>query len=221
VKRLVLGLGNPGKEYERTRHNVGFMLIDKLAHTMGADWKLRAPLHAYVAEAGEVILAKPTTYMNVSGTAVAALAYKYAVKPSEVLVVCDDLNLPFSSVRLRESGTAGGHNGLKDIIARFGTTEFPRLKYGIGRPTDKDMVTEYVLSAFTAEERVRIDSDAASITQWLRMWCGGESLETLMSMVNKTEKIDRQTSPAKVGSDVSVQGCAGKMSDVAKVRDNA
>jgi PTH1 family peptidyl-tRNA hydrolase len=202
MKKLVLGLGNPGKEYERTRHNIGFMLIDKLAHTVGAEWRLRTPLHAHVAEAGDLVLAKPTTYMNLSGTAAAALAYKYAVKPCDTLVVCDDLNLPFASMRLRMTGTAGGHNGLKDIIAKFGTLDFPRLKYGIGRPADKDQVTAYVLGAFTDDERRRIDSDIALMVQWLMSWRGGETLETLMGTVNGNEKKQTDGHPLrKEGSD--------------------
>jgi PTH1 family peptidyl-tRNA hydrolase len=163
------------------------MLIDKVAHTMGAEFKLRTPLHAYVAEAGEFILAKPTTYMNLSGTSASALVHKYAIEPAGVLVVCDDLNLPFASTRLRLEGTAGGHNGLKDIIARFGTTGFARLRYGIGRPADKDMVTDYVLSSFTAQELSRIEQDIALMTQWLLAWRGGESLAVLKGMIDKRE----------------------------------
>jgi peptidyl-tRNA hydrolase, PTH1 family len=131
---LIAGLGNPGEQYEWTRHNCGFMVIDRLAQRAGRKVKRREcqalTLHLSIGQA-EVLLAKPQTFMNLSGVAVAGLVTRYSLRPSDVFAVTDDLALPFGKLRIRRSGSAGGHNGLKSMIGVLGTQDFPRLRLGI------------------------------------------------------------------------------------------
>lgn len=156
---LIVGLGNPGRKYEHTRHNIGFMVVESLARRLkGAGW--RNERHARVLRAeldGDALLiAQPQTFMNDSGLAVRELAGYYRVPPSNIVVVNDDLDLPFGRLRLRPRGTAGGHNGLRSIIAELGTQEFPRLKIGIGRPVRGEPI-DWVLAPFEADERQELD----------------------------------------------------------------
>src|SRR5947199_6886107 len=135
--KLVVGLGNPGSQYEHTRHNVGFRVVDKLAAKLGWKWterRSRAMLASGMIGTEKVVLAKPITYMNLSGEAVAELVRWYKLQPQDLLVVCDDLDLPVGKVRLRAKGSAGGQHGLDNVIARLHMNEFPRLRIGIGRP---------------------------------------------------------------------------------------
>ncbi len=156
---LVVGLGNPGKEYEGTRHNVGFEVIEHLAHKHRIAVNKRA--HQAVVGDGllgenRVILARPMTYMNLSGNAVAAITRYYKIEPSSIIVVLDDLNLPVGKLRLRMGGSAGGQNGLANIILRLGTQDIPRIRIGIGGVSGSKMVS-HVLSRFPADERTLID----------------------------------------------------------------
>ena len=153
--KLVVGLGNPGKEYERTRHNVGFMVVDELVRKLRLkNFSEESLSHVYRARiAGrEVLLAKPQTYMNNSGLAVVNLLEENRIEPKEMLVVYDDLDLPLGMTRLRLEGSSGGHRGVESIIKSIGTEKFPRLKIGIGRPKRKEDVVNYVLSPFSKEE---------------------------------------------------------------------
>ncbi len=153
--RLVVGLGNPGKEYENTRHNVGFMVIDELARRLKLkDYRTESLSHVYRAKVAgrEVLLAKPQTYMNNSGLAVINLLEENNIEPGEMLVVYDDLDLPLGMTRLRLEGSSGGHRGMESIIRTIKTDKFPRLKVGIGRPKRKEEVVSYVLSPFSKEE---------------------------------------------------------------------
>ncbi len=150
--KLIVGLGNPGEAYQNTRHNIGFMVADRLARRLGISIKKREcfSLTGDIHLDGEkLILAKPQTYMNLSGRAVLALAEYYRVHPEELLVVCDDLDLPFGRLRLRLRGGSGGHRGLSSIIGLLGTDRFPRLRIGIGRGEE---VVSYVLGRFGSEE---------------------------------------------------------------------
>ena len=149
--RLVVGLGNPGEEYARTRHNLGWMVLERL-HPDG--WKAASKFDGESIKDGETIYIKPTTYMNRSGEAVRAAADFYKVVPADVLVVSDDLDLPFGEVRFRAEGGSGGHNGLADLITHLGTKDFPRLRIGIGRSTMDP--TDYVLSRFTPDEEEQL-----------------------------------------------------------------
>jgi PTH1 family peptidyl-tRNA hydrolase len=158
--KLIVGLGNPGREYEHTRHNVGFQVAEELAHRYRvtlkthAKWKARA---AKIAEIGDgVLLAEPTTFMNLSGWAVREIAGFHKLAPADVLVVVDDADLPLGRLRLRTSGSAGGHNGLKSVIQELGTIEFPRLRVGVGRQAGE--LKDHVLGRFSVDEKAQIDA---------------------------------------------------------------
>ena len=171
---LICGLGNPGRKYEKTRHNTGFFVLDELAARQGLKWK--KAMKAKVAEgriAGQkVILAKPQTFMNLSGESVRLLADYYGVGPQEILVVFDDVSLPLGTIRLRRSGSAGGHNGVKNIIACLGSEGFPRVKMGVGeKPEEADLI-EYVLGRFSKEERKLLEKEVAE---------GADAVEAVLS----------------------------------------
>jgi PTH1 family peptidyl-tRNA hydrolase len=161
VSLLVVGLGNPGPEYARTRHNVGFMVADRVAERLGARaW--RRDRKSQVAEvprpgdsASSVLLVKPQTFMNLSGRAAAALLDKYYLPLDDMWLVYDELDLPFGKLRIRTGGRAGGHNGVASVIEEVGGQNFPRFRVGIGRPDDPDPV-DHLLSKFTSEEKSRL-----------------------------------------------------------------
>lgn len=154
---LYVGLGNPGKRYELTRHNIGFMVVDLLAQRAGLNFRagkgqymIAAPARFTEIEA-ETICIKPTTYMNLSGLAVQQARHYYQIELSHLFVIVDEFQLPFGKLRMRPHGSAGGHNGMADIIRMVGTDEFPRLRIGIGNAT-QDSSAGFVLSRFTREE---------------------------------------------------------------------
>ena len=159
--RLIVGLGNPGREYETTRHNIGFLWVDELARLQKLNFKSEAKFHGLTARGQlhghEVLLLKPQTFMNVSGRSVVALALFYKITPAEMLVVHDELDLPPGVARLKMGGGHGGHNGLKDIIAHLASKDFWRLRIGIGHPGDRTEVADYVLNDPRREERELID----------------------------------------------------------------
>ena len=150
--RLVVGLGNPGAEYNRTRHNVGFDVVDLLASDWGLTWQHSKSWHALWAKGEKAILVKPASYMNRSGEPLSAVANFYKVAPAEILVVLDDLALELGRLRLRTEGGTGGHNGLESIIVHLGTEAIPRLRIGIGAAPGEGAV-DYVLGRFFEEER--------------------------------------------------------------------
>ena len=156
--KLIVGLGNPGSKYEQTRHNVGFHVVDLFAKQQGWSWseqRSRAMLASGTYGSEKVVLAKPLTYMNNSGESVGPLMHWYKIQPEDVLVVIDDLDLPVGKVRLKSSGSAGGHNGLDNIIRHLHTQNIPRLRVGIGRPTHNRMETiDYVLGIPPTDERI-------------------------------------------------------------------
>lgn len=152
---MIVGLGNPGSQYEKTRHNIGFQFLDQLAETAGVSFKLEKKFKAYVAKAElfgrEVILLKPDTFMNLSGEAVQKAAHFYKLKPEQILVAHDDLDLPVGIGKWKFEGGHGGHNGLRDIFAKIGQA-FYRLRLGIGHPGQSHLVHSYVLSRPTKTE---------------------------------------------------------------------
>ena len=150
--KIIVGLGNPGREYAETRHNVGFMVLDRLASRLGAVWKADKARKAELAAGPGVLLVKPQTYMNASGESVGPLMRYFKFTPGQVFVVYDDISFPVGAMRLRAGGSAGGHNGMKSLIAHLGTEKFPRLRVGIGVPGQKNMIG-HVLGKFTPEER--------------------------------------------------------------------
>ncbi|MBI3902587.1 MAG: aminoacyl-tRNA hydrolase [Nitrosomonadales bacterium] len=160
--KLIVGLGNPGREYEATRHNAGFWWVDEFARAHQFSFKAEHKFHGLSARntmhGHELFLLKPQTFMNVSGRAVGALAQFYKIAPANILVAHDELDLPPGSAKLKLGGGHGGHNGLKDIIAQLGTKDFWRLRIGIGHPGERNEVSNYVLNAARKEEQILIDA---------------------------------------------------------------
>jgi PTH1 family peptidyl-tRNA hydrolase len=183
---LIVGLGNPGPEYARTRHNAGFLCVDELARRGGLKWerpRLKAAQARGKLAGRDVVLAKPQTYMNLSGTSVAQLVKWYKTPLSDLLIVYDELDLPFGQLRLRAGGSAGGHNGLASVIQQLRTNEVPRLRIGVGRP-EWGEPKGYLLSRFTKEQTERlpalIDRAADAAELWL-----GEGLIAAMNRYNQ------------------------------------
>lgn len=157
---LLVGLGNPGRAYRANRHNAGFMALDRLAGSMGNTFN-RSQLDALVTDGRldgcKVILAKPQTYMNLVGRSVGALTRYYRIPLSQLIVVCDDLDLPLGSLRLRPAGGTAGHKGMASILEHLGTPDFPRLRLGIGRPSGRMDPADFVLQDFAADEGAAVD----------------------------------------------------------------
>ena len=152
---VIAGLGNPGREYEGTRHNVGFMTLDALADKYNIDVREKAfkgLIGKGVIEGNKVILVKPQTYMNLSGECIRQVMDYYKVDPSEFIVIYDDISLVPGGIRIRKKGSAGGHNGIKNIIAHLGTQEFPRVRIGVGEKPARMDLADYVLGHFPKEE---------------------------------------------------------------------
>jgi PTH1 family peptidyl-tRNA hydrolase len=188
--KLVVGLGNPGREYAGTRHNVGFEVLDRLAKKLDCSFRSRAKFSAIVGEltldAGKIVLAKPQTYMNRSGASVSALANWLKILPGEILVLVDDADLPLGQIRLRLSGGSGGHNGLRSIIESLGgSEEFARLRIGIGRtgPVGED-ITDHVLGKFSAAERSMAAEMIGEAVDAVEC-CLREGLTTAMNRFNR------------------------------------
>jgi len=196
ARRLIIGLGNPGPEYEGTRHNVGFAVVDRIAQKTGAT------LHQ---EKGPVLfgwaryrncafgLAKPLTYMNRSGQAVRKLIQRHRLTPQDILIIVDDIHLPPGTIRIRARGGAGGHNGLQDIIEALGTDDFPRLRIGIGSNFERGKQAEYVLSPFTEEERPMMEQ-AIEIAAEAAITFACEGIREAMNRYNRKTVPSRTTS---------------------------
>lgn len=197
--KLVVGLGNPGKEYAATRHNIGFAVLDRLAEELDCSfrrkWRFSAEIaEASASEAGRVFLAKPRTYMNRSGLAVGALLRWLKIAPAEMLVVVDDADLPLGQIRLRASGGSGGHNGLRSIIETLGGNEaFARLRVGIGRPSVESGagetppgadITDHVLGLFAPAERAMAEQAVSAAVDAIRC-CWREGLAEAMNQFNR------------------------------------
>ena len=155
--RLIVGLGNPGSEYADNRHNLGFWFVDRLARDLKIALQAQGKFFGHVARLDDLWLLKPSTFMNRSGQAVAALARFYKIEPAEILVVHDELDLQPGAIRLKQGGGNGGHNGLKDIQASLASPDFWRLRLGIGHPGERNEVVNYVLKAPRREEQELID----------------------------------------------------------------
>lgn len=158
--KLIVGLGNPTAKYDKTRHNVGFEVIDKLSeqYNISVDTAKHKGLYGKGKIEGQsVILLKPMTYMNLSGESVVAVADYYKIEAEDIIVIYDDINLDVGRLRVREKGSAGGHNGIKNIIAHLSTDAFPRIRVGVGMKPPKMDLADYVLSHFTKEEQEMMD----------------------------------------------------------------
>ncbi len=195
--RIIAGLGNPGASYADTRHNVGFMVLDRLARHFNATWKAEKKYKGELAAGPGLLLVKPQTYMNLSGECVGSLMRFFKFEPEQVLVIYDDISFPCGSMRLRAGGSAGGHNGMKSLIAHLGSERFPRLRVGIGVPGQKDMVG-HVLGKFSPEEKPLLE-EALSRAEQAVLTLLAEGFEAAANKYNvKKEKKERKpgTAPA-------------------------
>lgn len=180
--KMIIGLGNPGKQYEKTRHNVGFQVIDELAERLGApsmQSKFNGMYTTLHHSAGKVMLVKPLTYMNLSGECVRPLMDYFDVDAEDIVVLYDDLDFAPGEIRLRQRGSAGGHNGMKSLIAHLGTDRFKRIRLGIGRPVGGMKVVDYVLAPFGKEEKPVIDEMVLKGAQACEMWLEKPFLEVM------------------------------------------
>src|SRR6478736_6476035 len=160
-RHLIVGLGNPGADYAKTRHNAGFMLADSLAKSWRADWNNEKKFHSRIAKAERdgkrLVLCEPQTFMNLSGEAVGALVKYYQLPLGKILIVVDDADLPLGEIRLRPGGGSGGHHGLESVTQHLGSREYARLRIGIGRKDEARQITGHVLGKFAAEESVLLE----------------------------------------------------------------
>ena len=186
--KLIVGLGNPGREYRDTRHNVGFIVVDEIAkrHDLTMAMAPSQVPDAFIAKrfgSEPLLVAKPLTFMNRSGDAVAALARYYDIAAGDLLVVVDEAALPFGRLRARARGSAGGHNGLKSVIERLGTTEFPRLRLGVGRGDARRDLADHVLSTFEADEQSALGEFIARAADAAEMFAA-EGIAKVMNTYN-------------------------------------
>lgn len=187
---IIAGLGNPTKQYEGTRHNVGFETIDRIAAENGIAVETRK--HKALCGMGymdgeKVILAKPQTFMNLSGESIRALVDFYKVEPENIIIIYDDISLDVGQLRIREKGSAGGHNGIKNIIAHLGTQEFPRIKVGVGEKPQGWDLADYVLGRYNAEDRKMIDAAQKDAADAVKLMVAGD-VKTAMNRYNTKKK---------------------------------
>lgn len=193
--KLIVGLGNPGKKYENNRHNVGFMAVDRYARSHGIPLdikKRKAVFGRGTLDGHDIILLKPQTFMNLSGEAVLYLASFLKITTPNITVIVDDTELPFGQIRIRRSGGSGGHNGVKSLIFSLKSENFPRVRFGIGRPPameEKDLC-DYVLEDFTEKERKLLDSELNKVVEALDIIICG-SISDAMNKFNRKANIDR------------------------------
>lgn len=182
--KVVVGLGNPGKRYDGTRHNVGFAVIDNLAASPRAERfqsRFQAQVCELIEDAGKILLVKPETFMNLSGRTVREVVDFYQLPLTDLFVVCDDINLPLGKLRVRAKGTHGGHNGLRDIQNHLGTTEYARLRIGVDSP--RDDAIDHVLGRFAPGERKVIDDAVTLAAQAVLVWAS-RGVEACMNQYN-------------------------------------
>jgi PTH1 family peptidyl-tRNA hydrolase len=199
--KVVVGLGNPGSRYAGTRHNVGYAVVDSLAESPRAG-RFQSRFQAQVAELVEdtdkLLLVKPETFMNLSGRCVRQVVDYYQVPREDLLVVCDDINLPLGKLRFRARGSAGGHNGLRDIQNHLGSDEYSRLRIGVGAPPE-DTAIDYVLGRFRPTERKAIEDAVATAVQGVLLW-GREGIEACMNRYNAEPKPKQKKPPPQARS---------------------
>jgi PTH1 family peptidyl-tRNA hydrolase len=194
---VVVGLGNPGPDYARTRHNAGYWLVDRLAARQGGNFRRESKFHGEVCrvsvEGNELWLLKPVTYMNLSGDAVAALARFYRLGPDQIIVAHDELDLPPGATRLKKDGGAGGHNGLGDIIEKLASREFYRLRIGIGHPGSRELVTPFVLGRPPASEEDDIIASIDEALAVLPLVLGGQVNKAMTHLNRRPPATDTTT----------------------------
>ncbi len=187
---LIVGLGNPGREHLRNRHNVGFMVVDRLAALLdGSSTRLefQSIVSEGLLEAKNLILCKPQTFMNVSGTSVAPLIRQYDIPLSKLLVISDDIDLPLGQIRMRPFGGTGGHKGLQSIQEELGSQEFPRLRIGIGRPSGRKDAADFVLEDFTESELLEFEIDLKRAVDCVISYIK-DGIEHAMTHFNRTNE---------------------------------
>jgi len=180
--KLFVGLGNPGKQYEKTRHNIGFEVIDSLSEKLNIPLdraKFQGIYGIGLVNGEKVFLLKPLTYMNLSGESLRPLMDYYDINHDELTVIFDDLDLPVGKIRLRQKGSSGGHNGIKSIIAHLGTQEFNRIRVGIDRPPSGMKVPDYVLGRFTKEEQALLEDVVLKCTSACEQWLSKPFLQVM------------------------------------------
>lgn len=183
MAKLVVGLGNPGKAYEKSKHNIGFICLDHFAKANKVHFKKEQKFLGEVLNIGNNLLLKPKTYMNLSGNSVKLIADYYRIQVEDILVISDDLDLPFAKIRLREKGGSGGHNGLKSIMGSMGSDEFKRCRIGIDRKEDQD-AKEQVLSRFSKKELKELNDLAISVSLMIDDFFAGVSFSNIMNKYN-------------------------------------
>jgi peptidyl-tRNA hydrolase, PTH1 family len=184
--KLIVGLGNPGKQYERTRHNAGFLVIDELAKKLNAacnQIKFKGLVGETRIGSEKVILLKPHTYMNLSGESINAAMQFYKLTPDQLLVIYDDMDTPTGHIRLRYKGSAGGHNGIKSLLYHIGTEDFKRIRVGIGRPPQGKKVVDYVLENFREDEVAAMVLAVKKSTEAAIAWVS-EPFDQVMNQFN-------------------------------------
>lgn len=185
--KMIVGLGNPGTKYQYTKHNIGFMVVDQIAREHQATFK-KNTFEAEVAEffhnGEKILLVKPQTFMNESGRAVGPLMTYFGIYPEELVVIYDDLDLAVGKIRLRQKGSAGGHNGIKSIISHLNTNVFDRIKVGIGRPEGKKTVVQHVLSPFSKENQPLIEESIFQSVKAVEYLIEGHSFVDAMNQFN-------------------------------------
>ncbi len=192
--KLIVGLGNIGKEYENTRHNIGFMVVEELAKRWNCPaWKSdRNALCTEYRAPEKVFLVKPTTYMNLSGNAVGSFANFYDIEPEDIAVIQDDMDLPLGQLRIRRKGSAGGHNGIKSIQDHLGTDVFPRFKVGIGHPERNNRaVVSHVLNKFSKDEGAVIEKAIKDMADALELWLKGDMDAVMQRYNKKIEEVEK------------------------------
>lgn len=188
--KLIVGLGNPGREYRDTRHNVGFMVVDALADRWRVSdaWRERFDALQIKTTVGDapVVIAKPLTFMNLSGQAVSAIAGFFKIEPADVLVIVDEAALPLGRLRARREGGAGGHNGLKSLIQHLGTQNFPRMRVGVGRGADGRDLSDHVLGRFEPSERETVSAAVLRAADATEMFIS-DGIERVMNAFNAAQ----------------------------------
>lgn len=190
---LIVGLGNPGKQYEKTVHNVGFMVVDRLLDKLGVKAKdkgYEAVFATTFCKGNKVIIAKPQTYMNLSGESVKQLVKYNGMEASDVIVVYDDIDLPLGAIRIRKEGSAGTHNGMKNVIANLGTTEVARIRVGVGDDRGKMQLKDYVLSNVSGEKKEKLDKVIDRVSQCLQDYIQDGDIEAVMRRYNGVINFD-------------------------------
>lgn len=190
---LIVGLGNPGKQYEKTVHNVGFMVVDRLLDKLGVKAKdkgCEAVFATTFCKGKKVIIAKPQTYMNLSGESVKQLVKYNNMTATDVIVVYDDIDLPLGAIRIRKEGSAGTHNGMKNVIANLGTTEVARIRVGVGDDRGKMQLKDYVLSNVCGEKKEKLDKVIDRVSQCLQDYIEDGDIEAVMRRYNGVVSFD-------------------------------